>query len=159
MALGAAAGAVEILLAGLGVSRLQIGGIDVPSIAFERIRLGLGVVNEGDDRREVRLRKRRGWHPLVNAATVEERDDLVALYVFGHERGAREIGPRFTAHRVAAMAEPAVGGEKPLATLDQFGRISLRRHRLGRLLRSRTLLCRAASALARRGLTVSASSS
>jgi len=33
MALGAAAGAVEILLPGLGVSRLQIGGIDVAPVA------------------------------------------------------------------------------------------------------------------------------
>ena len=111
-----------------------------------------------------------GWNPM--SLVIRSAGDPLS-HVESIRTAIREIDPTVPIYDIRSlddllsqsfgsrrfnMAEPAVGGEKPLATLDQFGRISLRRHRLGRLLRSRTLLCRAASALARRGLTVSASS-
>src|SRR5262249_11595714 len=64
---------------------------------------------------------------------------------------------RFPTHRVAAVAETAVGGEQRLAALDEFEWIGLRRHRFGRLLRGRTLLPTSA-ALARRSLPATAAS-
>src|SRR5262245_57561930 len=158
MALGATAGAIEILLTGLGVARLQIGDIDGPSIAFVRVRLGLRIVDERYDRCEIGVRERRRRHAFVSASGFENREDLVASHIFCNERGAREVGSRFTAHRVAAVAEPAVGGEKPLATLDKFRRICLRRDRLGRPLRGRTLLDGTSSPLAGRSLPTRAAS-
>ena len=53
MALRAAAGAVEVLLAGVGVAGLQIRDLDRAAVALERCRLRLRVVNERDDGGEV----------------------------------------------------------------------------------------------------------
>jgi hypothetical protein len=147
MALRTPAGAVEILLTGLGVARLEIGRIDVPAIALERVRLRLRVVNECDDRSEIGIGERRRWHPLVDASRVEERDHLVTPHVLCNQRGPREIGPGFAAHRVTAVAEAAVGREQPLAALDELGGVRLRRHGFWRLLGCGALLRTAPSPL------------
>ena len=65
VALRAAAGAIEVLLAGVGVAGLQIRDIDRAPVAVERIRLGFRIVNERDDRRRGRRRGRlNGGMPL-----------------------------------------------------------------------------------------------
>src|SRR5262249_56917044 len=53
-------------------------------------------------------------------AVPDDRSDLVAADVVCAELGPREIGTGRSAHRVAAVAEPAVAGEQRLAGLDLF---------------------------------------
>ena len=122
MALGAAAGAVEILLSGLRVAGLQIGDIDGAAVAFERVRLVFRVVDERHDGGEVGVGKVGcGGMPLSIASVANERSDFVAAHVLGDERRAGEVGPGLAAHRVAAVTEAAVGGKQPLPALHELG--------------------------------------
>src|SRR5690349_8123777 len=148
MTLGAATRAVEILLTKLRIAGLQVGNIDRASIALQRIRLHLRVMDEGDDRFDVRIRQVLRRHAFIDTAVPNHRTDLVAANIFSDERRPRQVGPGLPAHRITPMAEAAGRGEEHLPSLHELWCVSLRRHGLRRSLRRWTLLRAASSALA-----------
>ena len=97
--------------------------------------------------------------PLSGAPAAHDRHDLVAADVLRHERRARQIGSGLAAHRVAPVAEAALGREQRLAALHLLGRIRLRRRGLRRPLRCRALLRAASLSLTARRLPAGAASS
>ena len=127
---GAAAGAVEVLLAGARVAGVQVVFRDLAPGAEQRSPLDPLIVDERDDRRQVGVADRQRRHALVGPSVADDRADLVPLDVVGHDLRAREVRPGFTAGRVAPVAEAAVGDEERLAGLHLIGGIGdLRRRR------------------------------
>lgn len=129
MARGTAACAVEIALAGGGVSGEEKLGIDGAASSAERFGLGFLVVDEGDDGVHIRVAQIGEW--LHGAAPGPDQwGDLIAAQVLGDQLGASQIGPSLAAGSVAAVTKAALCAEALLAGLNLFGGISLRRHRL-----------------------------
>ena len=148
MAFVASTRAVEILLSGLGVASLQVGRIHSAAVSLERVRLGLGIVDERDDRGKIVVGKILRRHPFVDTAGVHERNDFVAADIFGNQRRPGEIGSRLSAHGVAAVTKATGCGKQSLSALHEFRRVGLRRNCLRRPLRRRTVLRPSPSALA-----------
>src|SRR5689334_16135883 len=89
-------------------------------------------MDEGDDRAEVSSGQRKCRHALVHTTGAKKRRELIAAHVLRDNGRARQVGSRLTAHRVAAMTEPALRGEQPLPCRNLIGRIRLHRRRAWR---------------------------
>jgi hypothetical protein len=90
---------------------VEVGGIDAAPAARGEVCLPLLIVDEGDDRREVRVGEGEGWHALTWSPGADDRSEPIAAQVFGHERGARQIGAARTAGCIASVAEAALRRE------------------------------------------------
>src|SRR5438034_6674800 len=112
-----AAGAVEIRLARVRVSRSHVGHVDAAAAA-RQFGLLLLIVNERNDRHEIVVRQAEGRHPLVDASVADDRNELVAADVVDDERRPREIRSAFAARRITAVAEAAPRREELLSHLD-----------------------------------------
>ena len=80
-------------------------------------RLRFLVVDERDDRTQIRGAQRERRHALVHATAAQQRPQLVAPHVFGDERGASGRDPiRHPSRR--GRGEAALRGEEALACRD-----------------------------------------
>ena len=140
MALRASAGAVEELLARLCVPGLEIRDIHAPAIAFERLRLHLGVVDEGDDGGDVGSGSLNGGMPFSGRP----------LWMTGAILSPRTSSATSADRVKSGPVSPPIASRpwqnphweaNTRASLHLLGRIRLRRHGLRRPLR-----CRAAGA-------------
>ena len=120
----ASARAVEVLLAGLGVSGLQIGDIDsFASALLARAALFCWVWIKATRLAICWLGTIKARHAFVRASIAHDRADLVSIHIGGHELRAREIRPAFSAARVAAMAKRAILPEERASALDESRRV------------------------------------
>ena len=108
MAFRAAARPVEELLPRLRVAGLEVFDVDRAPAPDERFRLQLRIVDEGHHRRNVCLGKSERRHAFFGTAVTDNGADLVPAHVLRDERGAREVWPRFSTHRIAPVTEPAL---------------------------------------------------
>jgi hypothetical protein len=148
MALYAATGAIKISFPGFGVPRLKILYIHAAAPPGCRLRLGLRVMDEGDNGSYFRCGQREGGHSFTGPARPDRRPDLVAAHVFGYERGACKVRSGLAALGVAAMAEAAQRDESGFAGLNLTGGVRLGRAGRGWPPRGRALAgCRPAALL------------
>ena len=114
---------VEVLLARVGTSGLQIG--DIHSLASALLRecyVALGV-NEGGQAGNLLARNIKMRHAFLRAPAAHNRADLVSIHIGGHELGTGEIRPGFSAVRIAAVAKRAIFPEERAPALDQSRRV------------------------------------
>ena len=135
----AATHSVEIAVPGRGISDGQIRGVHGAAPAAKRFGLGLLVVDESDDRSQIRIAQAESRHTLVRASSANQRSDLITAIVFGDQLGASKVRPCFSACRVTAMAEAALRAKSQLAGLNLLDRVGLRRNGLRWTLRGRAL--------------------
>src|SRR5438105_15752324 len=133
MALGTIPRAVEILLPGFRISGLKVRQIDGTASTTDRFSLGFLIVNECDDRAQVRIVEIKRRHSFVGASRPHQRADLVSARIFGNECRAREVWTGFATGRIATVAESALRSKTSLPGHDEFRRIRLWIHRLRRL--------------------------
>jgi hypothetical protein len=69
----------------LRIPGLEIRDVNCAPFANERFGPGLRVMDEGDDRGDISVAQRKRRHSLVYASGADDRSDLVAAHVFGHE--------------------------------------------------------------------------
>src|ERR1700722_19093946 len=119
----ASPGTVEVLFAPVGASGLQIGDVHPFASAFLRERgVALGM-NKGSQAGNLLGSYIKMWHALFGASTAHNSAYLVSAHIGGHQLGPCEIGPGFSAVRIAAMTEGAIFPEERAPTLDQSRRV------------------------------------
>ena len=122
------------------IAGLQIGDVHRAAAAGQRLRLGLLVVDERDDRTEIGGAQRERRHALVRAPGANAAAPACRRARPRRRRGARQVGTRLAAHRVAAVTEAALRGEEPLPCRDLIGGVGLRCRRPRRRHRRRARL-------------------
>src|SRR5208282_5477261 len=77
--------AVEVLLAGSGISRLQVGDIDALASTFLRERVLLLGMDKGHQAGDLVIGQGKVRHALVGASVADNSADLVSVHIFGDE--------------------------------------------------------------------------
>src|SRR5437016_4716102 len=129
--------AAEVLLPRLCIACLKVSDLNRPSPTGLGFCFRFLVVNESDDRSEIRIGNAERRHPLVCTPTSNNGTDLVTASIFGHKSGSREIGTGLASRCVSPMTETALRRKQWTAGLHLICRIDLRRESLRRRLRGR----------------------
>src|SRR3954447_15914406 len=125
MTLRAAARSIEVLLARLGITGLQIlRGHSTPP-PWMRFRGRLARVDECDNAANLRRRKVEGGHLVVGSALADHAGNLLAGRVGKHHLRLRQVRAGLATHRVAAMTECAILAEKRATGLGNIRRLTV----------------------------------
>src|SRR6187399_762524 len=111
---------VEVALAGVGASCLQVGDVHRPASSLLQTPVCLLVVEEGDDGCQVGRGQREGRHALVGPSGPHDGADAIAADVLRDQRRTRQVRAAFTAGGVAAMTETALRREQTPPGVDLF---------------------------------------
>jgi hypothetical protein len=115
--------AVEVLLASLEVSGLEICDIDTLTVAFFRECVILLGMNKSREAGNLPIRKIEAWHALLRASLAYYGADLVSIHIRGHHLGARKIRPALSTAGIPTMAKGAILLKDGASILDQSGRV------------------------------------
>ena len=92
---------VEVFPAFFCIARLEIGNIDRTSSSAQRVCFGFLILNESDDRSNIRCVEIESRHSLLGAASAYDGRNLVATQIRSNQLGACEVGAGFATGRVA----------------------------------------------------------
>src|SRR5437879_552583 len=121
----ASARTLEVLLARLDVSGLEIGDIYPLAPSFFRGRFVLLGMDKGHETGNLPIRKFKAGHALLRTTIAHDCAYLVTASIGGHQFGPRKVRPGLSAASVAAMTKRAVAPEERVPALDQSRRICL----------------------------------
>jgi hypothetical protein len=111
------AGSAEVLLSLVDIAGQKILRVDALSSSFLRFRDDPLRLDKSDQPQEFLVRHCEARHTAASIAHYGA--DLIPADIVRHQLGAGQVGPGFSATRIAAMAESAMLNEQGLSGSDE----------------------------------------